>query len=113
MWRRRNEGQWSRFRRIAADQPAVAKLFEAMCRPVEDASDGKVGLNRGGRQSQAVQQEGRGELHVGIEPAIRRALTRGAQAPVRAEMTIGPRGHDDACPNNVEALRPWSQTVLR
>src|SRR5947208_2314911 len=56
--------------RFRANQPALAKLLEAMCGPAQDAADGENGGEQVVRETEAVQQECRVELHIGIEPAV-------------------------------------------
>src|SRR2546428_2865825 len=70
---------WADVDRLRPDQSAVAKLFQAMCRPAEDASHGKRWREQFGRQSQTVQQQRRIEFDIGIESPFRLALTEQAQ----------------------------------
>src|SRR5260221_6758251 len=65
--------------RLRPDQSAVAKLFEAMRRPAEDAADREGRREQIRRQTQAVQQQGRVELDVGIEPPVRLTLAEQAE----------------------------------
>lgn len=65
--------------RLRPDQSAIAKLFQAVRRPAEDATDGKSGREQLGRQSQTVQQQGRVGLDVGVEAAARLAFAQQAQ----------------------------------
>src|SRR6266705_1144586 len=65
--------------RLRADQPSVAQLFQAVCRPAEDASDGERRSEQFGRKSQTVQQQRRVELDIGLEPPFWLAFTEQTQ----------------------------------
>lgn len=56
--------------RLRPDQPAVAKLFQAVCGPPDDTSGGESGREQFGRQAQTMQQQGRVEFDVGVETPV-------------------------------------------
>src|SRR5262245_33407699 len=65
--------------RLWPNEPAVAQLFEAMSRPAEDPADSERRREQCGRKLQTVQQKGRVELDVGVEPALGLALVQQAE----------------------------------
>src|SRR5712691_9628219 len=56
--------------RLRPDQSSIAKLFQTMCGPAEDATDGERRREQFGRQSEAMQQERRVELDIGIDSTL-------------------------------------------